>query len=168
MKKGSSLPLLLMIVAFLAIPLGFWFFYSKSNSDNVKGANSMGNGKGVYFNVASNLTTWNLMSYLCKDAEACVASPEAGYQLETVSGGKTSNYQVTLPYQDSWNEYSYLKVYVKSGWGNQSKVFNIVKIGKINDSYVKQNSFDGVSYHMLMIPLKEIKNSLLESATFSD
>jgi len=167
MKKGSSLPLVLIVVAFLLIPLGFWFYYSNSNEDNVKGAKISGVNSGFFVTVDSKGATWDLMAYLCKDKTACLASPTAGFQLETISGGKVKNYQVTYSYQDSWDQYSYLKIYAKSGWGSQARNFSVVKLGSVPGSAM-QKVTDGVTFDMVIFPLKEIKSSFFEAAEFSD
>ena len=51
--------------------------------------------------------------------------------METISGGKTTDFRIHFKDNSEWDNYSYLKIYVKGGWGNQEVFYNPIKMGDI-------------------------------------
>jgi hypothetical protein len=168
MKKGSALPLILILISFVLIPLGFWFYSSQDTSSEVRGASSSKEDRGFYVAVMSKGGTWDLNVYLCKDRAACVASVDAGYKLDSTSGGQSIGYYVPVKYQPFWNDYNFVKVFVKSGWGSAAKSYFIVDIGEAVGSVDTKINSDGFSQDVLILPIESVINSFVKSAVFSD
>jgi len=164
MRRGSTLPLVMVLVLFLMVPLGFWFFYSRNSQDNVKGANVSGITNGMYVTVSSTGGTWDLVRYLCKGRSECVGSLSSGLQLETISGGNAQKYQVAFSYESGWDQYAFLKIYLKPGWGSHERTFDINNIGTIPGTTVEVLD----KQQVVLIPLAPIKSGFFKSSDFSD
>lgn len=168
MRKGFAWPLLLIFIVFLAVPLAYWYFSYRSAQESIKGVKTSGIEVGFYVTINSKGGTWDLSSFLCKTRSECLESLSSGYMLGTNSGGKVSGYDITFSYDNSWNDYSYLKLFVKSGWGTQGKAFVVTDQGVVNGTSIEQINGDGYSQDVVLIPVKEVKHGFQKSAEFSD
>jgi hypothetical protein len=168
MKRGSIWPILIIIALFLMIPLGYWYLRYRDSMKNVKGAKTSEITNGLYVTVDSNSGTWDLNSYLCKTRSGCLESLTTGEKLETKSAGRAIRYEVDLVYQDSWKDYSFLKIFVKSGWGAQTKVFKVINPGTVPDTSLEKIDSAGVTQEVVLVPVSELKSGFFKGAEFSD
>jgi len=168
MRRGSVWLLLLIIIVFITIPAAYWFFGYKNSQESIKGAKTSGSQTGFYVTVNSNLETWDLNSYLCKTKDDCLGSLTSGYKLDTFSGGRVSGHQINFSYNPGWEQYQYLKLFVKSGWGSQTKSFVVAEGGNITGTVVDQVNDDGYKQDVVLIPINSIKDSFQKSAVFSN
>jgi hypothetical protein len=168
MKRGSVWPLLLIITVFLTIPLGYWYFGYRASQNDIKGAKTTGIMNGLFIIVDSNNGTWDLNSYLCKTKSECLESSTSGIKLDTKSGGKVAGYEVNIVYQDQWNDYSFLKLFVKSGWGTQARPFRVLDRGVVTGTSVEKINSDNFQQSVVLVPVKELVNGFYKGAEFSD
>ncbi|MFC1700358.1 hypothetical protein ACFLZ4_01785 [Patescibacteria group bacterium] len=161
MKKGSLLPVVLIVIVFIILPVSFWYFSNSSNS-NIHGAKTL-DLVGVIVEIDSD-GTWGLSGYLCKTLEGCLSSLDAGEKVKTSGGGKGEGREVKLEYSGKWDEYEFLKVFVKPGWGSDSDDFNIEEFGGTTSSAMHEVEDVEVG----IIPLKDIRSGVFEVVKFSD
>lgn len=150
------------------IPLGYWYFVYKDSQNNIKGAKVTGFENGAYVAIDSKGGTWELNSYLCKSRSECLESLSSGTKLETKGGGHGQNYEVEVVYKNEWDNYDFLKLFVRSGWGAPSGHYGVVDRGVVTGTSVEEIKSDGVSYEVVLIPTKELKNGFYKSVEFSD
>lgn len=168
MRKGSALPLLLIVTLFLMVPAVYWYIGYRDSVNNVKGAKTSEIEYGLYVTITSNKGTWDLNSYLCKSKSECLESLDSGNKLDTRSGGRAVEYEVDLVYSEQWANYSFLKIFVKPGWGAQERVFKVLNPGLVQGTTVEKITSDGVRQEVVLIPVKELKAGFIKSADFSD
>lgn len=168
MKRGSIWPLLLILTAFLLIPAGYWYFGYRASQNNIKGAKTSDIQNGLFATINSSNGTWDLNSYLCKTRLECLESAASGVKLNTQSGGKVSGYEVNIVYQPQWDDFSYLKLFVKSGWGTQGRLFQVTDKGVVTGTSVEKIGSDASQQQVVLIPIKELKNGFYKGAEFSD
>jgi hypothetical protein len=168
MRKGSVWLLLLIVAAFLMIPLGYWYLNYRASVKNVMGAKVSEIEDGVYIVVNSNTGTWDLNSYLCKTKQECLESLTSGVKLETKSGGRALSYEVDLVYENQWSSYAFLKVFIKPGWGTQGRPFNVIDPGTVKGASSEKINLDNVTYEVVLIPVVDLKSGFFKGAEFSD
>jgi len=168
MKRGSIWPILIIVTLFLIIPLGYWYLRYQDSMRNVKGAKTSEIANGLYVIVNSNSGTWDLNSYLCKTRSGCLESLTSGDKLETKSAGRAIGYEVDLVYQDAWKDNSFLKIFVKSGWGAQNKVFNVINPGVIPGTSIEKIDSSGISQEVILVPVSELNSGFYKGPEFSD
>lgn len=168
MRKSSLIPLALIISVFLILPIAFWFINSKNSNENVQGVKTRSDVKGVIVKVYSNYGTWDMAKYICKTKEECLSSLVSGKNLDTTSGGVVEEHFVTIEYSQDWNNYEFLKVFVKPGWGSQTRTFKTSVLGGVSGVSVNRVSSGGANYDVILIQLNNIGGELLEAASFSD
>lgn len=174
-QRGYSAPVII-IIALLLLALPVFYFVRDNNlspfsSRNIQGASSVGNINsypGFNVSIVSDSETWDLVEYLCKDLKECTLSLTSGRRLGTVSGGKTDLHEVVVGYTPKWDNYSYVKYFVRSGWYSQNKMFKVVDLGDAPGSEVRTISDGAVSYEVVIMPTKNLKNNFYSSAIFSD
>ncbi len=168
MKKTSLLPLVIIVATFLIIPIAFWFLTSKNSDGNIQGAKTKGDSAGVIVNIKSSQGTWDLNKYLCKSEKECLESLVAGKSLETISGGVVENKLITIKYASDWDSYEFLKIFVKPGWGSTLRKFDASLVNGVSEVYMESFVYGESDYDVVLVPIKNIKDTLLEVATFSD
>jgi len=161
MKKGSLLPVALIVIVFIILPLSFWYF-SNSSDKNIRGAKTL-DLVGVVVEVTSS-GTWNLSGYLCNTVEGCLSSLDSGEKVKTSGGGKGEGREVSIEYSNRWDEYGFVKVFVKPGWGSDSGGFEIEEFGGTTSS--SAHEIEGVS--VAIVPIEDIKSGVFETVKFSD
>lgn len=171
MSKGSVMFVLVVFVSiFLLIPLGFFIFSKDTNSADVKGAkisNVQSTFSGIRVEIASS-GTWDLYQYLCVDREECIEGLDSGTAWGKVSGGSVKNYAVEIKSDYKWKNYSYLKLYVRSGWGSTSGLFNIISVDSALNAVSENIIYKGVQYSVLLIPIEGVLDNFGGSVSFSD
>ena len=135
---------------------------------NVRGAKTSEIENGLYVVVNSDTGTWDLNSYLCKSKLECLESLTSGVKLETKSGGRALGYEVDLVYENQWSDYSFLKVFVKPGWGAQGRAFKIIDPGVVKGASSEKINLDNVMYEVVLIPVRDLKSGFFKGAEFSD
>lgn len=156
-QLGFTIPIVvLFVLAFMIIPLGFWYSGAhKVSAGDVQGIESTETKTGTHLLVISSSGAWDMFEYLCKNKDECEKNLSSGKKLESVSGGKTLGSTVTLNYMDSWKDYEFLKVYAKQGWGS-SGISNFEINKKIQDGYGEIIQVE--KQNVLLIPIKEIES----------
>lgn len=168
MRKSSLIPLVVIVSLFVIVPAAFWVINSKSSNENVQGATIKSDVKGVLVKIDSKFGNWDMVKYLCKDKETCETSLISGKGLDTTSGGQIENRDVAIEYSAEWEDYQYLKIYVRAGWGSQVREFNVSKIGSVPGMTVEKMTYGGADYNVVFIPLDGVGFSLFPMVRFSD
>lgn len=159
MRSGFSVPIILIVILlFVLTPLGYYYFVIKSDNTNIKGTSDYRGSTGVLVFVNSQNSTWDMFEYLCKSMSECTTSLDSGTFFAKVSGNVTEDHEVFVEYSDKWSEYSYLKIYVQSGWGS------------INRAYTPTaQNLASVDGDVMYIPLQQgEKNNLIIAGSFTD
>lgn len=169
----SAILLLIILVAFMAVPTYYWYSSSQENyaAENVKGASTVGavsDKPGFSVSVVSESPTWDLVEYLCTDEEECLSSLTAGRRLGTVSGGETDLHEVVVEYSTEWDDYEYVKYFVRSGWAGESASFKVSDLGDIPESALHEIKDGSVIYDVVLSPVTVVSGAFYTSATFSD
>jgi hypothetical protein len=176
MPKGFSIPLLLIVVVFLFTPIAYfsisgglidirsWF-----TDDSVKGVTTRvpDRGPGLSVTITSS-NSWDLVQYLCTSLEECSGSAMSGKRWATLSGGHAESQEVVINTSFGWEEYQYLKFYVKSGWSSELRGFNVLDQGYIEGTTLKTFENGSGNLDVVIVPLSEIRNKFVRSAVFSD
>lgn len=172
MQKGLSVPLLLILLTlFAASGLGYisYSISTKNIKTDVQGASIVPKiDKG--FSILINSTdTWDFFEYLCKTKEECENSLNSGKRNATVSGGATTNHEVVIAKSDDWNDFEFIKIYVRPGWGSRSNNFNL-DMNSLEKSLLNKSFFESqISHEVVLIPISMVDNTFVDTlATFSD
>jgi len=168
MKKSSFIPLVFIVSLFLIVPVSFWMLTSKPSNDNVRGATIKSDVKGILVKVDSNYGNWDMSKYLCKSIDDCSSSLVSGKGLDTTSGGTIKDRDIAIEYTSDWADYSYLKIYVRSGWGSQVRDFKVTKLGNVSGMVIQNMTYGGSDYSVVLIPITNLGKSLLPTVRFSD
>ncbi len=177
MERGYAVPLILILVlAILIVPVIFWISTNSvnlsSSTPEVRGAVSVsGNKSSKGFSVtvtANNADTWDLIEYLCQSVDECVVSIDSGRQWGIVSGGKSDLHEVVVNVPNDWQDYDYIKYFVRSGWFGDNRGFKVVSAGNVPGSEVYTIEDAGVAYEVVVTPLDPLYNGFYQSAHFSD
>jgi hypothetical protein len=167
MNKGFSLPIVLIVALFLSLPVMFFVFSSRSSMPKVKGVATTSN-VGFDVQISSGKGTWDLFEFLCTTKEECSSSLTSGKRLETISGGQVKTYDVVVEPDQAWNEYKYIKLFVKPGWGSPFRTFTVANKAQIpNVEFVTLTEGNG-SYNAIIIPISSVQNSFYSPINFSD
>lgn len=176
LQRGYSVPLFIVIaLLLLTIPAYYWLRINNlnfsSSGENVRGVKSIGtpyHKPGFSVSVSTDVETWDLVEYLCNTREECLESISSGRRLGTVSGGPTELHEVFVEYMPSWNDYSYIKYYVRSGWYATQKNFRIAKLGDVPGATKETITDGGVTYEVVLAPVPDLKDAFFVSAHFTD
>lgn len=164
MSKGLALPIVIVFIAlFLSVPVFFYLYANKGleGNLNVKGAASeFTNESGVTLRVSSKGGTWDLHQFLCDERNACLSTLMIGKPWGIVSGGLTENYEFNIDPDQGWDEqFKYLKVFVKSGWGSMFRTFSAMPLHQkdLVESHTITN--ESKDYTVILIPLENINSN---------
>lgn len=176
LKRGFTAPLLLVLVtSFFVLASLFWVISNNVNtsttSTNVKGASSnvpsyAKPGFAIY--VSASQGTWDLVQYLCKDYDACVSSLDSGKRWGTVGGGPADLQEIFVEYNPQWSEYKYIKLYVRSSWGSQMRLFTPTKLGDVPDTKAVIVTANNAKYNVVVMPVEAFSTKFYKSAEFTD
>lgn len=170
----SALLLLILVLAFIAVPAYYWYSNNTKSlgpASDVQGASAVKNtlaSSGFNVSIISNSATWDLVEYLCKTEEECLNSLNSGRRLGTVSGGETDLHEVVVEYSPEWDDYDFIKYFVRSGWYSGGRLFKVRDLGDMPGSVVKQVEDSGDTYDVVLSPISGIKSNFYNSATFSN
>jgi hypothetical protein len=73
-----------------------------------------------------------------------------------------------LVYENQWSGYAFLKVFIKPGWGTQSRSFKVIDPGTVKGASSEKISSDSVAYEVVLIPITDLKSGFFKGAEFSD
>jgi hypothetical protein len=174
MKKTFSITLVAIVVAaVLSLCAIVWLFYGKMvpPKDDVKGVSTVGAidvKPGFGISVTSQKGTWDTFVYLCKDKAECLASLDSGVRWTTVGGGEAADKDVFIEAKDSWKKYSYVKVFVKPGWGSPSRTFE-ARLEKVPLSVEKSSlEKDNEKVEIVVFPSIDTVSNFYKISTFTD
>ncbi len=159
------IPLIIVfLLAFVSVPVFYFFLINKSNQlSNVKGARTeVSLNSGLILNVKSSAGGWDLHEILCKTKDECTKTLLSGKEWSVVSGGTTEGHEIKVSADQNWQDYKYMKVFVRSGWGSISRVFKILPNVKVTDvaTYdMRTINYENSEYRVLVIPLDKLSNS---------
>jgi hypothetical protein len=163
------------MLALMSIPTYYWVSNNQldylTQENNVKGVSTMKQSSttaGFGVSIVSSSATWDFVEYLCKTESECLSDLNSGRRLGTVSGGETDLHEVVIEYTPDWNDYEYVKYFVRSGWNSTGKIFNVVSLGEIPGSELYEITEGGEVYNVVLAPISSVKDSFYRSATFSD
>ncbi|MDC0449000.1 hypothetical protein OAL67_00075 [bacterium] len=158
--------LIVFFSLFVIIPLSYFLFvYKEGYSDpNVRGAktNEVIPTNGFSLQVTSKGGTWELYEYFCKTKEECLTSLMSGERFGNVGGGAVEDYDVFLTPDDSWEEYKFVKVFIRAGWGSTDRSFNLV------GAEVLQVDYEGSTYNVLLVPVEDVLDRYYIAGKFID
>lgn len=173
-ENGFSALILIIVLGLLAIPIYYWVSTNSLGiykDTEVKGAQTTGRAysrPGFSVSIVSNSPTWDLVEYLCTSEEECLKSIDSGRRLGTVSGGKTDFHEVVVDYNPEWDNYDYIKFFVRTGWGSNDTEFQVTEVGDIPGSTIKVISDGTMKYEVVIAPTELLKNTYFASSSFSD
>ena len=169
-KNGYISPIVaLFIFFFISVPLVYWFITSGDKTpESVKGSSDIAAARveGLSVDVTSE-GTWDMYAYLCETSDECEDSLNAGKRVGVFSGGKVSKFTTSIPLDETWQDESVIKLYVKPGWGAAGRMFN----AKAYDNFgveVKSLENDGAAVNVLFVTVGNIRNAGSSIGEFSD
>ena len=166
MKKSPPFPLIIIVLAFIGIPVVFWAFTFNKESDDVKGLST--EKSGIVVNVLSKNGAWDMYQYMCEDKSTCLEGLTSGKSLEKTSGGGGSEQSVSIIPSIDWGSNKYIKIFVKSGWGSTERSFD-VKLGDgFNDQVIEEFDSNGDIYKAVILSTDMLRSELVGSMTFTD
>jgi len=168
MKKSSLLPIAFIVSTFLVLPIAFWFLNSKNTDGVVGGAKTKSDSKGIIVKVSSNYGTWEMSKYLCKTKEECLSSLISGKSLDITGGGIVEDQDVSILYTSDWDDYSYLKIFIKPAWGSQARQFIASYPQGFSSVLVDTISSEGSEINVILVPLDRLNDTSVEVAKFTD
>lgn len=168
MQRGFSHPVLIILILALAIGLlGYYGFdFLDKSHDDVKGVSVIQHSSSGLSVLLTSPGTWDLYEYLCSDLTECLASPISGRRYASISGGAVSRHEIIVPYSKDWQDYEYLKMYVRSGWGSTAGKFSLETYGE-KEGFVIEELSDGIeSVAVLLVPTSSVEKEFAEEAGF--
>lgn len=166
MRKNPPLPLIIIISAFIIIPVVFWVFTFGDEPEDVRGVTT--EGTGVLINILSKNGAWDMPKFLCEDISTCRESLTSGKPLEKTSGGGIEEQSIIIRSSKDWDSYEYLKVYVKPGWGTVERFFSTSMTDAVKGAVVESFDYDGNNYEAVIVPTDLLRSEFVDSITFSD
>jgi len=173
-EQGFSVNSVIFFVSVfsLLVFFGWHYLYNPGISvlerfKDVKGvstANNAPENPGFSVCVTSEFGNWDLVEYLCESLAECKTSLDSGEKWATVSGGETENHQIFVESESSWEEYVYMKVFVRSGWGSQDRKFVMDATGDVLGS----NEVTLEETKILIFPVSSVIKDYAPAASFSD
>lgn len=166
--KGFSAHLVIFAVVVI---VGFGLFYPliKDNSSDVKGTSvNEENTGGMSIAIISRNTSWDLFQYLCKDEDECTKSADSGKRISKLSGDITDSKTIRIRPIPEWEDYSFLKLYVRPGWDVSSNGLNVSSKGDVPGTLVYDFSNGNAKQTVLIVPTYPMLNQFFQSATFTD
>jgi hypothetical protein len=167
MRKSPPLPLIIIISAFIIIPVVFWVFTFRNNADNVRGTTVA--SSGVLVKIISEKGSWDMSKYLCEDISTCLESLTSGKSLEKTSGGWGAGQTLVIRPTSDWSQYEYIKIFVKSGWGSSERFFSAsLSEDTIKGGSIEKFNYGGNTYESVILPVEILRSEIAGSVTFSD
>lgn len=176
MQKGFSVPIVVVaVVLLLLLPISFWIFKNNFNFsaalDDVKGISTLGDGyskPGFSVNVISENGSWDFVEYLCKSLEECSQTLYSGNRWKVISGGATSKHEIVVENSADWNNYLYIKYFVKPGWSSPERNFKAVELGLYPElkTYILSDGTNDVE--VVIAKIIQGDEKFYKSASFSD
>ncbi|KKS06076.1 MAG: hypothetical protein UU59_C0036G0006 [candidate division WWE3 bacterium GW2011_GWE1_41_27] len=166
MRKGFGALFFIIAVFFIAAPFAF-YIASLRNSSEVKGVSTPGYPKGFSVVVNSSQGTWDLYQYGCADLDECRKSLFSGKKVSLTSGGADKSYTLPFVVAPGSQDVSYVKFFVKPGWGSAQRIFSI-DMGSFPGMENAEFEAEGKKVNALIIPVKAFEDSHFTAGSFSD
>ncbi|MBI2414844.1 hypothetical protein HYV31_03345 [candidate division WWE3 bacterium] len=149
---------------------GIFIYSSYRTYPNVRGTNtqSQQSKTGLELSVVSTNTSWEMLKYLCISESDCLESLDAGRRLSKVSGSPTELRDISESPDDTWKEFKFLKVYVRSSLSLINSSFSVLTLGDVPGTLMKVIPFGNAKVNVALIPIEPLLSSFYKSATFSD
>ena len=171
MRKGIAAPIIIILFGLITVAvMGLsGLLSSHRRGETVRGV-SISPAEQPGFSVAVASTgTWDLYEYLCTEDDACLESAASGKRYTTVSGAPTAGHEVVLTYSKDWENFDYIKLFVKSGWGVTAVDYNVNVLDSVASEAVTVLKDSSDDLEMLIIPVSAIDDNYVgEVALFSD
>lgn len=168
-KNGFSLVLFIVLSIFVISPVVFLLtFPNKEDKESVKGVSTQAYSNGVLVTVSSAEGTWDLSKYLCDDRETCLENLTSGKELSTVSGGAVTDHSVYVENTSLWEDYSFIKIFVRNGWGTSGANFVVTDLGSVEGTLREAVSYKNNSYDVVLIPISSVKRGPVKGPVFSN
>ncbi len=169
MQKGFAQPLLVIaFIAFVGLSGALWLLNSDFlSNDNVKGTSTdvqASEKPGLVVDVTCSGGTWELIQYLCKTEEECNSSLTSGKRIGSIGGGEADSQKITIPTAPNWNEYKYIKVFVKHGWNSRVTGFEVSNLNNSGGIFAQKFGEDSA----VIVPMELVLNNSQDVASFSD
>jgi hypothetical protein len=175
MKKGfTAWYVIMFLILFISLPLLLWHAIFKENAVTrpiVKGASSVNSSRnGVEINVVSLMGSFDLYQFVCPSKEECEKELLGGKKYAVVSGGKSdeAGKSIFVENSDLLDEFEYMKIFVRSGWGSASTPYSIKSIQSVEGAYITDISDSGSKYSAVVFPLKTLSEGRSGPINFSD
>ncbi len=166
--KGFSAHLVIFAVVAI-VGFGLYYFTHDSDSNDVKGISDLSQkSSGVTIYITSKNTSWDLFQYLCKDMEECTKSADSGKRISKTSGDVVDLKNIYISPDANWNNYSYLKLYVRSSYDVISDGFEVVSYGNVPDTDVLELTLGSSKQKAVILPIISILETYYQSASFSN
>ena len=169
MKKAFTLPVVIVfIILFISVPLVFLFSITRQKN-NVKGAQAtppeIENGFLVY--VSSKSAMWDLNEYLCATQAECAGNLMSGKKWGVVSSGASQRHEVVVQATKEWDQYNYMKLFVKSPYGGGESQFSAT-LSTQGLGTVEKITYENQTYDVVIVSLDEVKSGVHLLAEFLD
>ena len=166
MSRGFGALFFIIAAFFIAAPFVFFIVNLKTGSE-VKGVSVPGYSKGFSVVVNSSQGTWDLYQYGCVDFNECRESLFSGKKISMTSGGEPSSY--TLPFVEApkSGDISYVKFFVKPGWGSVQRIFS-VDVGSFSGAITAEFDAEGKAVNALVVPVEAFTAPHFIAGSFSD
>lgn len=174
-QKGYAAHLILILMVLVALMLVGVFLLSsnklslsnvgpavKGSSESLATPVSKGAGFSIFIN--STHGGWELVEYLCKDYNECIQSLDSGKRWGTVSSGDGSRDEVIVDADSVWEDYKFMKVFVRLGWGDTQTKFGVKDTGLIPSTEVVSLS----GQDTVIFPLDHVSENYVNSALFEN
>lgn len=166
MRRGFGVLFFIIAVFFVAAPFAF-YIVSLRNGSEVKGVSTPGYSTGFSVVVNSSQGTWDLYQYGCAGLDECRKSLFSGKKVSSTSGGTTKSYTLPFVAAPDSGDISYVKFFVKPGWGSAQRIFSI-EMGSYPGMENAEFEAEGKKVNALIIPVEAFKDSHFTAGSFSD
>ncbi len=166
MSKGFGALFFIIAAFFVAAPFVFFIVNLRAGSE-VKGVSAPGYSKGFSVVVNSSQGTWDLYQYGCADLDDCREGLFSGKKISMTSGGETSSYMLPFVIAPNSGDISYVKFFVKPGWGSAQRIFSLdasTYPGSANAEF----DAEGKKVNVLIVPVEAFTASHFVAGSFSD
>jgi len=168
MRKGIAAPTILLVVVLFSVAGIVAFSLGNNKETAVKGTSSkkpVDEKSGFVFEVNSS-STWEMLEYLCNSESECRSGPTSGKRWGTVGGGEASMKNILVPFEEEWQSYKFMKVYMKPSLSASGGLFKV----NLFDAAVGAKKIavgdDTQDYDAVLIPLASPISGQIKIASF--
>lgn len=157
MHKGLSIPLVIIFLSLFTIfGLAFFGYEAQDASEtSIKGVRSGPSVRSGFTVALSSTVPWEFLEYLCTDMEECESSLESGKKYASINGGSTDLQEIDIPASPMWNDYRYIKIFMRSAWGAEQAAFRVDTMG--NEAQVNTVTLNDTK--AVIIPIEQVRTT---------